>query len=204
MDPADRDLRKEWIAIYNEADAVDKKGFKVCDIGGVVQQCPLTAGPPSATPPPPVVGAPLPTVPPPSCKIEVRANKLSWLGYYHMFIVFTNAAGEEFYLRGGPSGKSGGYGDIVTQYDKYKPGTIDWDPAAKSITVMNDPAACAKDAPLIQQMDAITASHTPYDPLGPNSNSTVFTALRNVGVTPAVPDGVWAPGKDVPIKVSTP
>jgi hypothetical protein len=254
MSPADRDLRQEWLQIYKEADEADKKGFAACDVGGAVLPCQAAAAPaPTPAPPAPASPPPAPASPPPApaqpapkpCKIEVRANKLSSLGFYHMFIVFTNAAGQEYYLRGGPSGggvgmsrssgeisggasnsgsqgasgsgsnpsaasdSSGGtgtgpYGDIVTEYGKYEPGTIDWEPGAKSVTIANSTEACAKDTALIAQMDAITASHTRYNPLGPNSNSTVYTALSNVGLTPAVPDGVRAPGKDVPITVAGP
>lgn len=244
MNPSDRNLRREWTEIYRNADAADKKGFRACDIGGVVQPCPQAAAvAPVAAPVAPA--SPVIVTPPPSCTIEVHANQLSPLGYYHMFIVFTNAAGEKYYLRGGPSSGGGGtsrssgemsggssnassnsssgsgsnssassdssadtgtgpFGNIVTEYGKYEPGTIDWDPTAKAITVKNDSDACDLYATLMAQMDSITASHTRYNPLGPNSNSTVFTALKNVGITPATPADVWAPGKDIPITVKTP
>jgi hypothetical protein len=172
--------------------------------------------------------------PPPSCKVEVRANKLSDLGYYHMFIVFTDATGKEYYLRGGPSaggpgssglssqlgggssqepsgsnasnssdggGAGGSWGYIVTEYGEYKPGTIDWDPGAKSTTVDSGPATCGKLSALQNAFDGITASKTPYNPLGPNSNSSVFSALRRVGISPAAPAGVWAPGANIPISI---
>lgn len=201
-----------------------------------------TAPKPSDTPPGiPVVACPSP---PPSCKVEIRANRLGSLplkgDYYHLFIVFTDGKGEESYLRGGPSkrgpgssgtssemsggsshgsghdtsgsgsnpsassdsGDSGPFGTIVTQYGPYQPGTIDWDPNAKTIEVANGPDACAKYEQLKAQMDAISASKTRYSPLGPNSNSTVFSALRNVGISPQLPNGVWAPGAEMPINTT--
>jgi len=165
---------------------------------------------------------------------------LSPLGYYHLFIVFTDASGQQMYLRGGPSGHGGGsstevsggssnassqsssgsgsnsakssdssddkpggpFGTIRTQYGKYEPGTIDWDPAAKSMNIKKDADACALYPALVAQMDAVGASQTRYNPIGPNSNTTVFTVLKNMGLDPAVPEGVWAPGKDQSIETS--
>ncbi|HXN47412.1 MAG TPA: hypothetical protein VN893_12275 [Bryobacteraceae bacterium] len=237
MDPKDRALRAEWMAMYKGADAADKAGFQACDVGGTVQACP-SAAPPASPPPPVPVAAP----PPPKCTVAVRALKLSPLGFYHLSILFTDSTGKEFYLRGGPgaggvglsasSGElSGGssrgssdsssgsgsnpsassdssrdddkgpYGNIATKYGEYLPHTIDYDTSAPSVTVMSGPDACGKYAELQAQMDAIAASNTRYNPLGPNSNSTVFTALKNVGITPKLPDDVWAPGKDTTIDV---
>jgi hypothetical protein len=88
----------------------------------------------------------------------------------------------------------------VTKYGPYEPGTIDWDPAAKAVTIESGPAACPRYGQLTAQMDAIATSKTRYNPIGPNSNSTVFTALSNIGLTPATPTDVWAPGSGVPIK----
>lgn len=177
-----------------------------------------------------------------SCKIEIRANKLSSLGYYHLFVVFTDESGKEFYYRGGPSaggpggssglsgelsggsshnssgssssghgsnpssasdssgaGDGGPFGFIVTESGRYLPGTIDYEPGAKSVLIAEGPEVCPLRPRLDEQMRLIEASHTRYNPLGPNSNSTAYTAVRNVGLTPRVPGGVWAPGKDVVI-----
>ncbi len=243
MDPKDAKLRAEWMASYKAADDAEKNGFTTCEVGGVVAPCPLAALPASA---PPALAPP----PPVSCTVEIRANKLSPLGYYHMFIVFTDGARKQFYLRGGPSpsapigsgassselsggssnagsrsgsesvasgssqgsgsnpsassdssggGGGGPFGNIVTRYGEYLPGTIDWDPGAKATTVESGPGSCGRYAELQAQMDAISASKTRYNPLGPNSNSTVFTALNNVGISPKAPDDVWVPGSGMPI-----
>jgi len=171
-----------------------------------------------------------------SCKLEVLANHLggSW---YHLFMVFTDATGKKFYLRGGPSaegpGESSGisselggesshtssmrssgsgshpsassgspYGNIDTEYGEYKPGTIDWNPDAKSVEVASCSEVCPKYQQLIKQMDAIKDAKIRYSPLGPNSNSVVFTALKNIGITLKFPEGVWSPGSDflLPLK----
>lgn len=234
MDAADRQLRAEWMALYKAADAEDKPGFGACNVGDAVAGCPPAKSEPPPKPPPEEK---------PICSIEVRASQLnSTLDYYHLFIVFTDGAGQQFFLRGGPTAAggrlpaelSGGssnassqsssgsgsnsarssdssdkeaggpFGAIGTTYGKYEPGTIDWDPGAKAVTLKKDADACALYGSLVAQMEAITASRTPYNPIGPNSNTTVFTALKNLGLDPVTPDGVWAPGKDQGIKTSPP
>jgi len=186
-----------------------------------------------------------------SCKVEVKATQLGHIAgihWYHLFIVFTDQDGEQYFFRGGPgkspslggsklsgelsggsshsasggtsdastSGKSGSgsnpssasdsedggpYGTIHTKSGKYEPGTIDYDPEAKSVEVASGPDACKYKDKLEEQMKLIQDSNTRYSPLGPNSNSTVFTALRNVSIDPKVPDGVWAPGARTHISV---
>ena len=252
MDTKDAKLRAEWMVNYKAADDAEKNGFATCEVGGVLTRCPASVTPAPARPSPPL---------PVSCKVEVWANKLSSLGYYHMFIVFTDGAGKEYYLRGGPSpsapvgsgastmeisggsshagtvgssksvggsshstdssgssdsshatgsnpsassdssggGGGGPFGYIVTEYGEYLPGTIDWDTDAKSTTVESGPRSCGRYAELQAQMDKITDSKTRYNPMGPNSNSTVFTALNNVGITPVAPDDVWVPGSGMTI-----
>jgi hypothetical protein len=235
MAPADRALRSEWMQAYKAADAEGKAGFGPCDIGNPVIPCATTPVPPPAAPPP---------VDKPVCSIEVRASQLNkTLDYYHLFIVFTAASGEQFYLRGGPGGDGGGrffrelsggssnassqgssgsgsnssassdssddkaggpFGAIHTKYGKYEPGTTDWDPAAKAVTIKKDAEACGMYGQLTGQMDAIGAAGIRYNPLGPNSNTTVFTALKNLGLAPAAPGSVWAPGKDQSMNVPAP
>jgi hypothetical protein len=276
MDEKDKSLRDEWWKDYKAADEASKMGFAVCDVGGVLAPCPdALPGPPPA---PAAAPAPLPKPAPPSCSVEVRANKLSTLGYYHMFVVYTDETGKQYYFRGGPSaggpgssglsselsggsshtgsvkssasssessqsssqssqspdssqssssdssgssrpsqpsgsnpssssdssgggGGGGPFGYIVTQYGEYKPGTIDWDPGAKAVTVESSPGTCGKYDDLKKAFDGVAASKTRYNPLGPNSNSTVFSALKNVGIAPQLPDDVWAPGYDTPIDI---
>lgn len=251
MEPKDAKLRAEWMISYKAADDAEKNGFSTCEVGGVLAPCPMTAPilpPPPAPPPAPSI----------SCKVEVRANKLSPLGYYHMFIVFTDGTGKEFYLRGGPSpsapigssastkeisggsshvgsvgssksiggtsglsdssgsshasgsnpsassdssggGVGGPYGYIITEYGEYVPGTIDWDPAAKATTVESGTSSCSRYVELQAIMDKIADSKTRYNPMGPNSNSAVFTALKNIGITPKAPNDVWTPGAEIKI-----
>jgi hypothetical protein len=265
MDPKDKALRDEWWKDYKAADQASKQGFAPCDVGGVLVPCPVGPLPAASLTP---AAPPAPGPPPPSCKVEVRANKLSTLGYYHMFVVYTDETGKEYYLRGGPSaagpgssglsselsggsshsssvkssgsssgssqssgsshssnssqssdssqpsgsnpssssdssggGGGGPFGYIVTEYGEYKPGTIDWDPGAKAGTVESGPGTCGKYNDLKKAFDGVTASKSRYNPVGPNSNSTVFSALKKVGITPRRPDDIWAPGYDTPISI---
>jgi len=93
--PEDAAYRQEWMKLYHQAQQ------------GAAQPPPPQVTPTAAPTPPAATSASPVTAcgPPPSCKIDVRAVKLSSLGYYHMFIVFTNGSGTQFYFRGGPSGK---------------------------------------------------------------------------------------------------
>ena len=54
----------------------------------------------------------------------------------HLFVVYTNSVGAQFYIRGGPAyiignGQAGGgfvLGNIVTEYGEYAHDTVDWIP----------------------------------------------------------------------------
>lgn len=93
------------------------------------------------------------------------------------------------------SDDGGVYGTIYAKdYGKYAPGVQDWYPDAERISVAEGPGWCNARERLATEMDSITAAKIPYRPLGPNSNSTVFTALKNIGIEPKVPEGIWAPG----------
>jgi hypothetical protein len=171
------------------------------------------------------------------CKIEVAGNKIGHApimgDYYHLHIIFTDANGKQWGMRGGPSaspgasgssadlsggssragsrassgtgsnsadsstGGSGPFGYIKTDVAPYDAEFIDYPQDGETlpkITVAEGDDICEKFDELKTQMSAIDASQTRYSPLGPNSNSTVFTALSNVGVQPKAPSGVWAPG----------
>lgn len=133
-----------------------------------------------------------------NCQIDVRATKITALGglpVYHLFVIYRNAAGVEYYYRGGPGGAGGpgGYGNIVTDHGRYLPGTIDWAPGAPSVTAMSGPGACGKDASFVSELGRIDGAAIPYKPTGPNSNSVARTILANSGVPEVKP--VWiAPG----------
>jgi len=86
------------------------------------------------------------------------------------------------------------FGNIDTEYGPYVPGTIDWNPNADSVVVARGEDLSGVYEQLKDQMDKIEDADIRYSPLGPNSNSTVATALDNVGIEPQLPAGVNAPG----------
>jgi hypothetical protein len=118
------------------------------------------------------------------------------------------SSGSSSELSGGSSGASGSsnsrrssdsssgqpYGPITTEYGNYTPGTIDWNPVALSVVVAHGNNLQAVYQQLQSQMNAIKAANIPYNPLNENSNAAVFTGLRNVGITPQLPNDIWAPG----------
>jgi hypothetical protein len=112
------------------------------------------------------------------------------------------SSGSETNSSASSDSSSGGdpWGAIDTQHGAYEPGTIDYEPDAPKVEVARGANVCAMRDQLVAQMDEIEAANVRYSPLGPNSNTVVFTALRNIGVTPAVPPGVWAPGTDSGLK----
>jgi hypothetical protein len=81
-----------------------------------------------------------------SPKVDVRATHiegLSLLPIWHLFVIYTDCSGTEYYYRGGPSedGET-----IVGESGRYTSGTVDWDPDARSVTVAEgDPALGAGD-----------------------------------------------------------
>lgn len=98
--------------------------------------------------------------------------------------------------------EGGAFGYIHVMHGQYLPSTIDWDPGARRVTIAEGNNVCGSGARLQTALNAVGNSRTPYRPLGPNSNTTVYTVLRNAGFTPQVPAGVWAPGKDDTITTS--
>lgn len=134
----------------------------------------------------------------PDCKIEVRAKPIPWapesMGYYHLFIVFTDQKGIPWYFRGGPERPIPGlWGPIAIQWGKYFPSTVDWYPGGPSVTIQDCPDPCSKYQLLIRELSRIGRTNTPYQLLGPNSNSVAYTLLVNCGIPPQMPN-VDAPG----------
>lgn len=136
---------------------------------------------------------------PANCKVDVRATKITATGslpIYHLFVIYTDPAGDEYYYRGGPGNRCGGappHYAIATNHGRYLPGTVDWAPGAPSTTVATGPAACGKDSCLASEVGRIDGTCTPYAPLGPNSNTVARTLLSKCGLPQKKP--VWiAPG----------
>jgi hypothetical protein len=128
----------------------------------------------------------------PKCKIEVRAHPIPQFPLaYHLFIIYTDPNGKEFYFRGGPSKKSPVV--IVTESKKYKPNTPDWYPGAPTVTALSGWESFNKDQCFGGELNRIESLKIPYRILGPNSNTVVSTLLDNCDVQRVKPN-VDAPG----------
>jgi hypothetical protein len=141
--------------------------------------------------------------PPPDTSewIDVRATHVrrqDWAPVYHLFIVSSNLSGKQSYYRGMAGGQCagippGGWGTISTQHGPYDTNSPDWAPGAPFLTVSAGSACRGKEACFVAQLSRITATCTPYGPLGPNSNTVVRTLLSKCGVPQAKPVDI-APG----------
>jgi RHS repeat-associated protein len=95
---------------------------------------------------------------------------------------------------GGPGQNNGPWGQIVTNYGPYTPRTVDWDPAAISMTVLDNTAPCGPyDASFEQTMIDIQNVSIPYNAFTTNSNAVARETLERAGLSPGRPS-VWAPG----------
>jgi hypothetical protein len=137
-----------------------------------------------------------------SCKIDVRATHiggfLAGAPVWHLFLIYTNGSGREYYFRGGPGGScpgvaAGGYGTIISTTGAYVAGTVDWDPRAPSTTVATGNTACGKDGCFVSELSRIDGLCTLYAPTGPNSNTVAKTLLSKCGL-PIVKPVAIAPG----------
>lgn len=141
--------------------------------------------------------------------IEVRANLavnvpgLPRAGDpYHLYVVYTDHQGREYFLRGGPENSvptpaNKPWGNIETINGRYHYGTIDWNPDAKRVQVYKGTDAGQKFQQLKRQFDLIEKAGIRYKPLEQNCNACVATALYNVGLPIKFPKGIWIPGAEV-------
>lgn len=113
---------------------------------------------------------------------------------WHLFIVYTDAAGVEFFFRGGPQRDSAlNFGAITVHEGLYVPGTIDWNPQVRTRRIAMGMDVCGKDADLRAELVKIAALHVPYRVGGPNSNTVARTLLSKCGLPLLEPPGS-APG----------
>ncbi len=142
------------------------------------------------------------------CKIEVRYAQLLeivGLGYpikiYHAYLVTTDTDGTQKYFRGGPS-RFGipNWGSINARYGDYVPGTVDWDPGAPPTdTIVNNDSPCGcYNTTLERAAKDLNEAKVPYDPLGPNSNTTANFGLQRLGLGGRQPS-VIAPSWGLPL-----
>jgi hypothetical protein len=98
---------------------------------------------------------------------------------------------------GGSSGSSeSGSQKLVTDYGSYVKGSVDYNENALIIyqAKINPEDISRVKNHLTNQMNLIQKAKINYFITGPNSNSTVGTALRNMGINVQIPKGIWAPG----------
>ncbi|SCX90671.1 eCIS core domain-containing protein [Desulfoluna spongiiphila] len=136
---------------------------------------------------------------PQTCRgsIDVRAGEISMpnISFFHLYVVFTDANGDAWALRGGPGGGGTGYGNIATICGAYQPGFIDYDTRSPSVTAYQGDQACTKARTMKGHARQINGWNIPYAPDGPNCNSVVASMLRSAGLPLRKPN-VAAPGFD--------
>lgn len=152
-----------------------------------------------------------------AARIDVRATFIGGaiLGMRmraHLFIVYTAEDGGQLYFRGGPD--SNGY--TVSELGDYAPGTVDWDPSAPSVTLLEGPAAKDKLDALVEATRVINGMKVPYQAViakeygghnpnavqdlanavsmgrakeGENCNATAWTILTRAGIPTEKPAG---------------
>ena len=130
----------------------------------------------------------------------------------HLFIVYTSKEGQQMYFRGGPDEN----GMTVADRGDYTPDTVDWDPSAPSVTVLEGAAAEQKLDALIEATDVIDGMQVPYQGVvarefggdnpnlaqkgltfaamavsseGENCNATAWTILTRAGIPAKKPGG---------------
>ena len=110
-------------------------------------------------------GAPTTAAPAPqaAARIDVRSTFIGGpiLGVRvraHLFIVYTAKDGRQMYFRGGPDEND----FTEAAMGEYVPGTIDWDPSAPSVNLLEGPAAEAKLDALVEATSVINGMKVPY------------------------------------------
>lgn len=150
------------------------------------------------------------------CRVDVRAHRVDIVGhstpFWHLFIIYVDPTGKEFFYRGGPSGTCHlecrpsftrlpcqivGCGNIATSFGEYREGTVDWTQGAPTVTALSGPRAFNKDTCFASYCQRIANLRVPYQILGPNSNTVARTLLIRCGVVPLKPVLI-TPGWDSP------
>ena len=153
-------------------------------------------------------------------RIDLMASAVGKVGgvtWHHLFLVASDAAGRQTYLRAGPqclplerlAGRKSALGDAAEDYEPspagpcgviafssglYEPGGIDFDPAAANVTLDSGDAAAQLWKKVGEAAKAIGAEQIPYDPVGKGANWAIVEALRRCGVPATLPAKRWAPG----------
>ncbi len=156
--------------------------------------------------------------PPGVARIDVRTSAVGAgvLGMQirsHLFIVYTTKEGKQLYFRGGPDRN---VDFTIAAMGEYRADTVDWDPSAPSVTLLEGPAAEAKLDALVEATSVIDRMRVKYlattskayggnkpNPAqkgvnavgdlvssdGENCNAVAWTILSRAGVAPKKPSG---------------
>jgi hypothetical protein len=122
--------------------------------------------------------------------IVLKSHSVFGTPWEHSWIVYTDERGIQKYYRGGAAlrtecGASPTAGWIEAEHGFYRAGTVDWDPNAKSLLLIQGPEARGKDIVLENLANRIGVYGRPcipYAPWGPNSNTVVYTMLFLAGL----------------------
>jgi len=114
-------------------------------------------------------------------------------GYKHLFVLYTNDLGQQFYIRGGPNNLFLDYIDV--QYGAYTPSSPDWiEPGEMfnfpSVVVAEGTDLSGLYDEMVVVSEEIDAARIPYRGYETNSNSVVFEVVDRVGLEPRLPPGV--------------
>jgi hypothetical protein len=142
-------------------------------------------------------------------RVDVRATMVGAGVRGHLLVVYTNSEGEQWVLRGGPSGNPG---HVEVNVGRYKPGHIDYDPAAPTAVVAQGDAARGSFERMIAVAEEINAAKIPYgvpDTLkaalagigsnlpgkpmmkgGESCTSAAYTMIKKAGLSPKKPSGI--------------
>jgi hypothetical protein len=138
---------------------------------------------------------------------------------FHKYFVYTDANGNEWEARGGPSGVPALFapmGYIETYHGPHTPEVVDahgntlredspdWDSEGDDPSELFMRGSDLSDVwqHICDIMDDVQARNIPYELLGPNSNSVVDHVHHVLGVDEPVMDGFkdyWAPGSGIPL-----
>ncbi len=140
----------------------------------------------------------------PQPRVEVGSTHIGGMlanfPIWHLFLIFTDASGAKTGYRAGPGGQGGPpgneYGTIVSTTGPFDSNFIDY-PSLNTVTVAEGDAASGKGSTFTSELARIEGTATPYDPLGPNSNTAASTLLHRAGLPHNKPVTV-APGFDDP------
>lgn len=155
-----------------------------------------------------------------AARVELMASAVGKIGavtWHHLFLLATDASGNQSYLRAGPEslpraqfvGRQTEHGDALEDYEPpaagpcgvirfssatYEAGAVDFDPAAANVPLASGEAAAKLWDVLQNAAKALEEEQIPYDPVGRNANWASMELLRRCGARTALPPKRWAPG----------